>query len=314
MNLLVMLLETRKPVTVEAIQGTVPGYSADHEAFKRMFERDKSQLREMGIPLELVQVDVLEGGSGYWIPKGRYYLDDLALEPDEAAALWLAAGLLKVSDPESARTALLKLGEDPADDPEGSLARSWLRFDVELTSPGLTRAYEAVADRKQVQFSYSGPSGTLKRTVDPYGLVHRRGSWYLVGNDHTRGETRSFRLDRVRGEIRIRDPGKAGGDFEVPENFRPEKALDSPPFVQGDGERLRASVRFEPDTAWLVERNAPWLELRYSDDQSATSEVEVTDPDAFVSWLLLHGEGAELLGPGELRALLISRLEEICGG
>ncbi|MGH2687534.1 MAG: helix-turn-helix transcriptional regulator, partial [Actinomycetota bacterium] len=108
LNLVAMLLETSRPVTAQQIRETIPGYDQGNwETFKRMFERDKDELREMGIPLELVATDAWEVEEGYRIPKDRYYLPELRLEEDEMAALVLAAGLVRMQDPEAARTALL---------------------------------------------------------------------------------------------------------------------------------------------------------------------------------------------------------------
>lgn len=337
LNLIVCLLETERPVTARQIHDTVPGYAGQgYEAFKRMFERDKEALREVGIPLALGPVPV-EGGAedGYRIPKDRYYLPDLNLGPEELAALWLAAGLVRLQDPGAARAALLKLSGDApatarADSDRARL--SWLSADLGLAVPGLPRAFEAVADRKTVTFSYrtarGGQTRETTRLVDPYGLVHRKGAWYLVGLDHHRGEQRSFRLDRVAGDIRFESSPQvsAGPEFEPPAGFRPEEALELPPFVgrapalpagQSAAPQLAAPqlahVAVDPEIAWWLERSHPWLQLRPTAGGGARGEVPVTDPEGFVSWVLSLGEGVEVLAPPSLRAAVLARLEELCG-
>ena len=336
LNLIVCLLETERPVTVEQIHETVPGYTGQSfETFKRMFERDKEALRDVGIPLERTPV-VIEGerAEGYRIPKDRYYLPDLALEPEELASLWLAAGLVRLQDPGAARSALLKLAGDLPPDVERARL-SWLSADLGLAVPGLPRAFEAVADRRRVSFSYRSHregGGETTRTLDPYGLVHRKGAWYLVGHDHARGELRSFRLDRVVGEIRFASSRQAapGPEFEPPEGFRPEEALELPPFVDrqaataprgpagqaGSGPQQSALVAFDPAMAWWVERSYPWLRLAPvpgGPDGAAQARVPVSDPAGFISWVLALGEGVEILEPPDLRAGIRAHLEDLCG-
>lgn len=311
-NLIVYLLETPRPRRPEEIRRTIPGYEGSSDAaFQRMFERDKEELRDMGIPLELRPTDAFEEEFGYKIPKDRYYLPDIEMEPDELAALWMAAGLLRLPDPSSARTALLKLaGELPPQDERSSL--SWLTADVGVSAPGLPRAFQAVADRKLVRFGYRSLGGEeTSRLVEPYGLVHRRGVWYVVGRDTTDPEVKSFRFDRMTDEPRIVNPGSAEAEFDIPEGFSPESHLAAPPFVHG-GDAVTSRVHFDSMTAWRVDRECPWLELDWAEDGSAEASLEVTDATGFVSWLLSFGLGAEVLEPEPLRRAVLYHLEQIC--
>lgn len=311
LNLIALLLETRRPLSAQEIRDTVPGYGQQQwEAFKRMFERDKEELREMGIPVELRPTDAWESEEGYRIPKERYYLPDLQLSEEEVAALSLAAGLLRMHDPGAVRAALLKLAGDVQMPAEIS-PPPWLGVDLGLAVPGLSRAFAAVAERRRISFTYRTREVERARTMDPYGLVHRRGEWYVVGRDHASGEVRSFRLDRIAGGLHLVDPSGPGSEFDVPEGFRPQAALEAPPFTQGEAVTT-ARVRFAPSTAWWVEREAPWLRLEWAADGTAEADIEVTQVSGFLGWVLWFGEGAELLGPQELREQLRSRLEESC--
>jgi predicted DNA-binding transcriptional regulator YafY len=310
LNLVALLLETRRPVTAQQIRETVPGYGQEEwDSFKRMFERDKDELREMGIPVELAPTDAWEVEEGYRIPKDRYYLPELALAEDEMAALVLAAGLVRLEDPQAARSALLKLSPDA---PAPDAGVPWLSANLGLAVPGLARAFAAVAERKRITFRYRSRSGVQVRTLDPYGLVHRKGAWYVTGLDHATGQQRSFRIDRVEGELHQNDPGHPGPQFEVPPGFRPQEALEVPPFLQGDAVEV-AHLRFAPSTAWWVGREAPWLELVARDDGSAEATLAVSDVGGFVGWVLWYGEGVEVLGPPALRVAILRRLEETCG-
>lgn len=312
-NLIAYLLEANEPATSQKIRDTIPGYSRESwEAFQRMFERDKEELREMGIPLELGPTDVWETEEGYRIPKDKYYLGDVGLTEDEVAALWVAAGLLRLPDPGAARIALLKLGADiPADRSRSQLG--WLAADLGMSVAGLSRAFRAVTERKRVTFRYPREGASRARTLAPYGLVHRRGIWYLVGLEEQSGEVRTFRLDRVAGEIRLVDPSHVEPEFEVPEGYRPSSALEAPPFLKGEPV-VRARVRFDASLAWRVERESPWLSLEWRDDGAAEAEMDVVEPSGFISWVLWFGEAAEVVSPPELRRTVRARLEEICGG
>lgn len=311
LNLIVMLLETKQPVTAELIHRTIPGYGQDQwDSFKRMFERDKEELREMGIPLELSGTDLWDTEQGYRIPKDRYYLPDLDLKPDEMAALWLAASLLRMSDPGPARTALMKLSDMPP--PEDAKSLSLVSADMGLAAPNLSVTLEALSDRKQLTFRYRSRSGTRNRTVDPYGLTHRRGRWYLVAQDSSAEQIRSFRLDRIEGAVHMTHPSAPGPEFDIPEDFSLQGYLERPPFAEGEQPVTQAQVLFDSSTAWWAERSSPWLRLE-PHEQGRVATVDVHDEGGFISWLLSFGPGAEVLGPQHLRDLALQRLEAICG-
>ena len=308
-NLTIMLLETPRPISAREIQQTIPGYDQENFiSFKRMFERDKQALRELGMPVEM-STDTWGEEIVYRIPKERYYLPEVELEADEVAALWLAASLLKLQDPGTARAALLKLSGDitppPAAAPAGPLS-----VDFSLSAPGLTTAFAAVCERKTVSFVYEGKEGAKTREVDPYGLLHRRGFWYLIGLDHSSNEQRSFRLDRLGGPVRVLEPSSQKPDFEVPDQFNPEAVLDTPPFAGGDGERAR--IRFDPSEAWLVERENPWMDLEWVDNGFAQAEVTIGDPEGLLSWIFWYTDKAVIESPQWLRELAASRLRAIC--
>lgn len=327
-NLMILLLEASRPMTSAEIRQTVPGYGDQKiETFKRTFERDKSDLREMGIPVERQTVDPFDEEPGYRIPKEKYYLPDLELSNDEVAALWVAAGLLKIEDPGSAWAALMKLGGTPPTEADDSSQLKWFSVDIGLNMRGLAKGFEAVSERKTVTFPYRSsskpPTGkkskaktkaskrTQKRTVDPYGIVHRKGSWYLVGRDHDRDDQRSFRFDRMEGDLKILEPTASGPQFEVPEGFEPQAALAAPPFVQGDEVVAEARVLLDAPTALAIERSDPWVGLE-SADEGAIARIDVTDQAGFINWVLWLGEGAEIIEPPELREAIKERLEVMC--
>jgi proteasome accessory factor B len=210
MNLVIALLSTRNFITADRIRETVYGYSdnATDEAFSRMFERDKNELRDLGIPLETGRVSQFDPTEGYRINRDAYALPAVELTADEAAAVAVATQLWESPELITAtQGALLKLraaGVD-VDAPH---------TDVAITStaalPGLRGSEEvlgillsAVDSGQMVQFphrpSRSEPYTT--RTVDPWGVVTDKGRWYLVGHDRDRDDTRTFRLSRIGPEV-----------------------------------------------------------------------------------------------------------------
>ena len=200
LNLTALLIETPRPLAAQDIKDRMEGYPDDAAAFRQAFERDKRDLRDMGIPLAVEPVPgVVPAVDGYRIPKDRYYLADPGLDPDELAALHLAASAVQLEGT-AADDALAKLGSL---DDERLASDADLAVGV-LALPGQTDLgplFGAVIDRRPVRFGYRGEP----RTVDPYRLDFQRGRWYLSGFDHGRADERIFRLDRFDGEVEVLD-------------------------------------------------------------------------------------------------------------
>jgi proteasome accessory factor B len=171
-NLLALLLETNEPLTLEQIGHELAGQYPEALAARRgAFERDKAELRRLGVPIEQHVLEGPRGGAtAYWIDRDRYELADLGLTEDERRALQLAVATVRLGG-EGDGLALLKLGGEAADDAGPPIAAL-------PTSPVLPSLFEANVGRSTVRFSYRGRA----RTVDPYGLLSRDGFWYLIGH------------------------------------------------------------------------------------------------------------------------------------
>ncbi|PQP38991.1 YafY family transcriptional regulator [Mycolicibacterium austroafricanum] len=210
MNLVIALLSTRSFITADRIRETVFGYSDDasDEAFSRMFERDKNELRDLGIPLETGRVSPSDPAEGYRINRESYALPAVELTPDEAAAVAVATQLWESPELITAtQSALLKLRAagidiEAADD------------DIAITStaalPGLRGSEEvlgillsAIDSGRAVRFRHrpSRSEPYMTRTVEPWGVVTDRGRWYLVGHDRDRDAVRTFRLSRIGADV-----------------------------------------------------------------------------------------------------------------
>jgi len=289
LNLLAFLLTTGQPVSAEEIRLTVAGYDQENdEAFRRMFERDKDLLRNMGIPLELRPTDVWEVEFGYVVPRDEYELPDPGLTDEERAALWLSAQVIRLGGQPSGPEALLKLGGGAM-----SGAGEPLAADLGESAASLAVAFQGITERKTLAFDYRG----RRRRVDPYGLLHQRGHWYLVAADG--GEVRAYRVDRG-SDYSVDGPSQS---FERPAGFRIRDALPSLPWQAGD-EDLEAIVRFDAEVAWWARRQLaePAVE---QPDGSLEARIRVANPAAFIGWLLAFEDRAEIIGPVELRAQLL---------
>src|SRR3979490_1728487 len=209
MNLVIALLSTRNYLTAERIRQTVYGYadSPSDEAFSRMFERDKHELRDLGIPQGTARVSRLDPSEGYRINRDAYALPDIELTADEAAAVAVAVQLWQSPQLITAtQGALLKLRAAGVD---VDAADSAIAITSTAVLPGLRGSEDvlgillaAIDSGQAVQFPHR-PSRTEPyntRTVEPWGVVTEKGRWYLVGHDRDRAATRTFRLSRIGAE------------------------------------------------------------------------------------------------------------------
>jgi proteasome accessory factor B len=296
LNLLAFLLTAAGPVTADEIRTTVAGYDqGTDEAFHRMFERDKDLLRRLGIPLELAPTDGWQVEQGYLVDPDAYALPDPGLTDDERAALWLAAQIVRLGGQVGAADAVFKLGGAPVTASGEPLAASLSEGAEDLGS-----AFLAVAERRLLTFDYRAKP----RRIAPYGLVHRRGHWYVVGAEGD--AVKVFRMDKA-SDIEV---GHEAGAFDRPAGFRAADAIPQAPWEAG-GEDMTATVLFDADMAWWARRQ---IGNRGSaeelDDGGLRVELPVANPEAFIGWLLSFDDAAELVAPPELRQRLVARVEE----
>src|SRR5258708_4874189 len=219
LSIVVLLLSSRRYLTAEQIRAAVSGYPEEQESFKRMFERDKEELRDLGIPLETGRATHSDDDLGYRISRQDYELPEIHLEPDEAAVLGIASRVWQSAELAGAAAgAALKLraasreadGDGRAAPPPGIQPR------LTTQEPAFGPLFEAVRDRRPVTFAYlaSGRSEVTKRTLEPWGVVNWRGRWYAAGHDRTRNAPRVFRLSRITGPVKLAGPP---GSVKVPE-------------------------------------------------------------------------------------------------
>ena len=298
LNLLAFLLTAGRPVTADEIRSTVAGYDrSSDEAFHRMFERDKDLLRGMGVPLELQATDVWAVESGYVIDPDRYRLPEIDLTDEERAALWLAAQVVRIGGEAQGPDAILKLGGARV-----TAGVEPLGADLGAEVDALAELFAAVADRRRARFDYRG----RRRQVDPYGLGHRRGHWYLVGASE--GEVRVFRVDRLADL----DVEVEAGAFTRPDGFDLRSELDTAPWQAGTDLPVMAQVSFDPEVSWWAsQRWGGQIEAETRPDGGIDVRMEVVNVEAFVGWVLTFGAHAEVTGPPELRRRVVDRVRGV---
>ncbi|MDR1999078.1 MAG: WYL domain-containing protein [Frankiaceae bacterium] len=289
-NLVLCLLSTRQFLTAEQIRRSVPGYQpADgaeqaDEAFHRMFERDKGELRELGVPLEVGRNSYFDPDEGYRITRRSYELPAIEFTPQEAAAVGLAIRLWR-SAPfgAAAHGALVKLRAagvrlDPAALPAALPP-------LDAAEPALPVLLEALRARRAVRFGYRKPtdSSAQRRLVEPWGVVSWRARWYLVGLDRGRAAPRCFRLSRIEGAVRASGPP---GAFDRPADVDlraivaarpPEPDRHARVRLVGEGaEQLR---RFALASAGAAP-SAQVVEIPYGDVHWMARQIAAAGPSA----------------------------------
>jgi predicted DNA-binding transcriptional regulator YafY len=319
-NLIAMLLEAQRPVTLERIRRSIPGYGqASMASFKRMFERDKSELRDMGVPISVEPLDAFGEEQGYRIHKEDYYLPEIDFTPEEKVALLLVNRLsLGEVTPLSreAGAALRKLSPDLGDGSRlghpGSL--HWRFAPQKEPEEDLTRLWEAAVGRRSVRFVYRslGKGRAKERELDPYGLYFERGAWYVVGYCHLREGIRSFRVSRIESRVELAEPEGSGPDFDRPPDFKLEDYSRILPWEFEEGAEYEARVRFSPRIAWLVERDlGDVYRFEPARNGGGTLHVTVRNEEAFLNWVLSFAEDAEVISPPQAREKVRERLANI---
>jgi proteasome accessory factor B len=308
-NLVICLLSTRRFLTAAQIAATVPGYEhdpddpRDHEAFQRKFERDKAELRELGVPLETGTASIFDQEPGYRIAQREYALPDILLAPDEAAAVGIAARLWQHAGlAAAASSGLAKLRAAGVEvDPQATLGVE----PVVTVDPAFGPLTAAARARRAVTFKYRRPEGDepSTRRLEPWGVVCWRGRWYVVGHDRDRGATRCFRLSRIVGEVKATGRPDA---FTSPENpdLISHVASSSGPIARNG----RAIVTVKPGRAAGLRRMA-------SDAVALPEGDRLTIAYGDAEWLAAriagYGPDVKAEGPPELRDAVIQNLKEL---
>ena len=317
LSLVAYLMAERRSASARDVKQAVEGYSEmSDEAFARRFYADRSELLALGVPLQS-QRDDFTGEELYTLLQEHYFLPGLNLSDAELAALSTAVHLLdgQFAYAEPLRLALqnLALGRpNPSYDaaPEVSVRLLGSGFTAEV-AVRLQKLETAISKQRTVVFRYWAISSAEEatRTVDPYSLYLMGGHWYVIGRDHDRDDVRTFRLDRVRGDVRFAT--RRERDFRVPAEFDPSAYRNRAPWQLGDIDG-HATILVEPQAAWLVERAVgQYGTLEHRENRSLLYTTGVADWQELARWLIGLDGLASPLAPPELVERVASGLERV---
>lgn len=319
-NLVICLLSTRYFVSAEKIRRVVAGYSAcpTQEAFSRMFERDKNELRDLGVPLETGRVSAYDPTEGYRINRDAYELPDIALTAEEAATVAVAMQLWRSPELATAtQAAVLKLRSagvevDPASDDSVLFAEPAALPGIHGSEQTLGALLAAIDAGRAVQFrhrsSIAEPYST--RTVEPWGVITDRGRWYLVGHDRDRDAARVFRLSRIDPEVTaIGPPGAVVKPADADLRRIVSAAIDAAPT----GVTARIWVR-DGHAVALRRAGTVVQQMALDGRDGDLLQVEVSAADRLVREIAGYGADAVVLEPESLRTDVLARLQAQAAG
>lgn len=314
-SLVLALLSTESGLTKGEILANVQGYRqrfvrrGDNASLERQFERDKDDVRELGIPLETIETPGAAGNNQtlrYRIPKGEYDLPvDVRFTPDESALLSLAAmawreGTLSAES----RRALLKVRSAGSEDDDAVAG-----LGVEAYAPRLRArdvAFEplrAALDRAAaVRFDYITPGQHEARTrsVAPLALVQHGGRWMLAAHEFDTGADKNYLLSRIVGPVTA---------FEVGRHPAPAGAAER---ALGELDRL-----WSERTATIAVVPGSDADRRLSRRRDTASQgdgvlvLHHVDPQILAEELAAFGPEVRVLEPDDLRERVRARLRAL---
>jgi proteasome accessory factor B len=305
MNLALCLMNTRRPVSKRELRASIEAYHevTSDEAFNRMFERDKDDLRELGLVIDTVES--LDGEYGYLARSDRNRLPDIALDPEEAAALGLVAKVwqqARLAEAASGALQKLRAAGVPYEDPSGVLEPR-----IPAPEPAFEPLMLATRERRAVGFDYRKASAARPepRAVEPWALECWRGHWYLAGHDRDRGAVRVFRLSRITGRVRT-----ARGAFTAPV---PDHVDVRETVARWAGEgvtSVTARIRLRRDSGYPLRARA----VTTTPVDADWDELEIPYGHGLDAWLAEFGPDVLVLAPEELRADVLDRLRAVAKG
>lgn len=308
MNLALCLLGTRRPLSKRELRHSIEAYleASSDESFNRMFERDKDDLRELGMVIDTVEN--LDGEIGYVARRDSNRLPPLSFDAEEAAALGLAARVWQqVRLAGAASGALQKLraaGMPCAEEPD--TAHGALEPRIPVREAAFEPLMLACRDRRPVTFAYRKASAAHAETrqVEPWALECWRGHWYLAGWDRDRRAERVFRLSRIAGPVRSR-----AGKFTapVPDQVTVRETVET---WAGETAERTARIRLRAGAGYPLRARA--LAAREVGD--GWDELEIPYGHGLDAWLVEFGPDVVVLEPAELRADVVDRLRAVAKG
>ena len=299
LNLVIALLATPRYMSRDQIRDLVAGYASakTDDAFQRMFERDKEDLRRMGVEIEVGPTDPTTSETdGYRIRADDFYLPEIRLTPEESTLVGLASSVW--TEPSLAHDVGQAVAKLRASGTEVAEPLSFLAPRLTAREAGFGILWEALVTRSPVGFSYHG----RRRRVRPWRMISRSGAWYLLGDDEAAG-TRMFKLSRIEDAPQI--DGEPGSyELPDPEVIRAACASLEPAPVAS----VLVAVR-ESAAGNLRRRGTP-AEGDVPPGYDCVS-IPYARTDEIVSAICAVGPDALVAEPGQIRDAVVAQLRSV---
>lgn len=304
MNVLFTLMSTQQFLTRAQIKDALDDYrTLSDQAFERKFERDKEDLRELGVPIEMGSHDPLSAADGYRIDRSAIELPHIEVTPDESAVIGLAGTVWQnTAMSRSVTTAIAKLKSVGIGVDTSELVP--VSTQIFVDEEGFDTLVDAAHLRREVTFEYSDVRGaTSVRRVQPWGLLSWRGHWYVGGQDADRSEPRLFRLSRIIGQAAF---ASEAGAFEPPEGASVRDIATL--MFGGDRDRV-AILDVSEGRGQYLRRHATSCDP--SDGGWDRLEVPFSRIEELVGEILAQGSDVHVIDPDDLRDAVVSGLRRI---
>ena len=299
-NLVIALLATKRYLTKSEIFRTIEGYEGSSESMERMFERDKDELRALGIEIEVSALDPLfDDEIGYRIRFENYVMDHSGFTTNEIAYMSLAAQVWKEEAlSEMAQHAMRKFAglASPIDISEIPAIAPVL-----INAPKfLNEIIDCISKRRTIEFVYlDSEMKTQSRQVNVYSYFSFKGNWYFSGLDLRKMEIRTFKCDRIVGDVSVSKDSKT---YEIPEEY----------ISSTESEENAYEL-----TAQLLVRKGRGSQLRnralkiVSAEEFDAVDVPYSSENELLSLVLWHLDDVQVLAPSDLRDSVIKSLKNV---
>lgn len=297
-NLTLALLASKRYLSKAEILRNIPGYEGSPETKERMFERDKDDLRSLGIQIDVNNFDPLfEDEQGYLIKSDSFQFAENEFTKEELLLLTMAANLWHDSAVEiDSQNALLKIQSlsGPVENDMTTTPTLRITEDWQL----LVSIFTAVQNKQILEFSYRGK----KRQVNPYGLYSSNGFWYLIAFEIN--VIKSFKLVRIEGEVDLIGEKDA---FEKPDNFNVGNFLKE----ESNSVSLVSKLQVRKGAALSLRNKFTVKDL---DSEWDLMDIPYTNEQELLEMVLWHGTDLKLIEPAALRQQLVANLKSYLNG
>jgi len=290
-NLTMALLASRRFLSKNEIYSIVPGYSGSAETRERMFERDKNDLRDLGLEIEVGNDDPLfDDEAGYRIDAQRYSFDLEELDGVDLALLSLSAANWQSSLlSKSGQSAIRKLESISASSDTESLHLP--HYSPEVPGKHFEILWKAITDKRRVSFTYNSQHDSY-RTIEPYGLTLNRGFWYLVGRDLDKEEIRLFKVVRIADDLEM-DNSKKSFDQPDPVTLRNLMRNNG-----GSDQRIEVDLLIAQGRAYEIRRIA---QIQPSSDEWESAKLVADSQFELFELLARAGVSVIITSPQQIR-------------